>query len=430
MTQFSASLWGDEGFAAVLAQKPIVQIVKILVRDTSPPLYYLCLHTWMKIFGTSEVAIRALSFAFFLGTIITVFFIGRLLWDKKTGLLAALLTATNPFLFHYAFEGRMYAILLFTSTLSVYFFLKKSRWSFILATTAALYSHHFSIFIVIFEGLWRLVEIRPWQQPVQKTLKNISDFFIIGLLYAPWLYPLYYQTSLVASGFWLGKPSLNDFKETVEKFVVGSGEETTRQLAYWLAITTLVLRNWLKDIKKAAFLLGWFLTPLALTFLISQSFQPIFFDRYMLMAIPASSLLMASARRKISFVPILAIVILLGSLNYHYFRHPSKRPFRDLASYIKREASGLILINHNATAHHLWESKYYGLEAPIYAPTPLPFYVGTALMEKEDLIQSLPAAETIGLITSAPVEEVKISNYDIVKREQFGDLKFLWLKKD
>lgn len=427
MNQFTASLWGDEAWAATLAVKPVLRIIEIVARDTSPPLYYLLLHTWMQVFGTSEVAIRSLSFLFFLGTVLMVYLIGLYLWDKKTGLLAALLAFTNPFLFYYSFEGRMYALLLLTSTLSIYFFLKKHRLGFILASTAALYTHHFSIFIIFFEGLWRLAEV--WQEPIKKIFKNLSDFFIIGLLYLPWFYPLYYQTSLVVSGFWLGKPTLKVFKETVEKFIAGSGLETSRRLAWWLIIIVVILRDWFKDKKKSPFLLGWFFTPLVLTFLVSQVFQPIFFDRYMLMVIPASSLVIASLRRKPSLVFILLIILLLANLNYYYLFHPTKRPFRDLAHYVKTEASDLTLINYNAAAHHLWESKYYGLEAPIYAPEPLPFYTGTALMEKGDVITQLPDEEKLGLITSANPNEVIVPYYSIEKIKQFDSLWFLWLNK-
>lgn len=427
MNQFTASLWGDEAWAATLAVKPILAIVQIVARDTSPPFYYLLLHTWMGIFGTGEAAIRSLSFLFFLGTSLTVFLIGKHLWDKKTGILAALLTLTNPFLFIYAFEGRMYALLLLTSTLSVYFFLKKNRPGFILATTAALYSHHFSIFVVFWEGIWRLGE--NWGKPAQKLIKSLSDFFIIGLLYVPWLYPLYYQTSLVGSGFWLGKPTIPILVGTIRKFLVGPEEENIRYLAYLLIIIILILRQWLKDKKNSIFLAGWFLAPLIITFLVSQFFQPIFYDRYMLMAIPASSLLLASARRKPSLAFILLAICLLTTVNYHYFFHPIKRPFRDLANFVKQEAGGLTLVNYNAAAHHLWESKYYGLKAPIYAPQPLPFYTGTALMEEGDVISELPDEEKIGAISSASPEEVQVSGFEIEKSKKFDSLWFIWLKR-
>ena len=118
--QFTASLWGDEAFSAVLAQRNLIDIVKVLTKDTSPPLYYFCSHLWMQIFGSSELAIRGLSFAFHLGTVVTVFLLARYLWGRKTAIAASLLTFFNPFLFKYAFEGRMYSILAFTTTLSFY----------------------------------------------------------------------------------------------------------------------------------------------------------------------------------------------------------------------------------------------------------------------------------------------------------------------
>jgi len=428
MNQFTASLWGDEAWAATLAIKPIFEIVKIVAKDTSPPFYYLLLHSWMKIFGSSEIAIRSLSFLFFLATVLTVYFIGKHLWDRKTGILASLLTLVNPFLFTYAFEGRMYSLLVLTSTLSLYFFLKKHRWGFVLASTAALYTHHFSLFVVIFEAIWRFKE--SWGKNPKQFIKSFSDFLIIAHFYLPWFYPLYYQTLLVGSGFWLGKPTFNTLKETIQKFLVGSGEEISHQIAYWSIIAALALRRWFKEKEKTIFLLGWFFIPLLLTYVISQFFQSIFYDRYMLMIIPANSLLIASLRRKVSFIFIFIAIFSLATLNYSYFFHPTKRPFKELANFIKQEAKDLPLINYNAAAHHLWESKYYGLQAPIYAPQPLPFYTGTALMKEDDVVRNLPEGKEIGIITSAPIEEVEIPGYHQIKIQSFGQLSFIWTEKD
>lgn len=428
MNQFTASLWGDEAWAATLAVKPAWEIIRIVSHDTSPPFYYLLLHFWMKIFGTSEIAIRSLSFLFFLGTAWVVFLIGKNLWDKKTGIIASLLILSNPFLFTYAFEGRMYALLLLTSTLSVYFFIRRTRWPFIFASTAALYTHHFSIFVIFWEILWRLKEKFP--SSFKDFSKNFSDFLIVGLFYLPWIYPLFYQTSLVASGFWLGKPTIKTFFQTLEKFLVGSKKGFLHDIALGGILAVLFLRRWKKQKNISLFILGWTLTPLILTFIISQLFQSIFFDRYMLASIPSICLLVSSERRKISNILISLVLISLFIVNGNYFFHPTKRPFRELAQYIKTEAPSLFLINHNAAAHHLWESKYYGLKAPIYAPQPLPFYTGTALMEPEDILSSLPPQKEIGVISSAPVEEINFPGYHILKIKTFDSLHFLWLEKD
>lgn len=418
MNQFTASLWGDEAWAVNLAVKPIPEIIAIVSRDTSPPFYYLWEHVWLKIFGSSEVAIRSLSFLFFILTGYTVYLIGRYLWDQKTGLLAASITLVNPFLFAYAFEGRMYALLALTCSLSAYFFIRKQRWGFVLATAAALYTHHFAIFLVIWEGIWSVL-----------TRRKLSPFIFIGLLYLPWLYPLYYQTALVGSGFWLGKPVLKDLIVVARKLIVGNDwPGIYQQIALGTLLLTLIIRRWR---APTYFLLGWFWAPLLLTFIISQFFQSIFYDRYLLLAAPAVGLLAASQRRHfVSILMITAAVASLAVINVHYFGQPVKRPFRELADFIKAEAPKLTLINYNAAAHHLWESKYYHLEAPIYSPQPLPFYTGTALMESDDVISQLPDQPEIGVITSASVEEVQLPGYHLNRYHQVDSLKLLWMDKN
>lgn len=426
MNQFTVSLWGDEAWAATLASKPVFDIIRLVSRDTSPPLYYLFEHLWMKIFGTSEVAIRSLSFVFFLGLILTVFLISLHLFNKRNALLAALLTFVNPFLFQYAFEGRMYALLALTSTLSIYFFLKKNRAGFILATLAALYTHHFAIFIVFFEFIWKLSETitRP-----KKILANFIDFVMIGLFYLPWFYPLYYQTSLVKSGFWLGKPVLEDIKDLTFKFLVGSDKTFTRQIALWSVYALLLFRLWHKSLTKSLFLAGWFAMPILLTYFLSQVFQPIFYDRYLLMSIPALTIFLASLSRKISLVPISIIILSLAIMNWQYFTHPTKKPFRELANFVKNEASDLPRINYNSASHHLFESKYYGIPAPIYSSQPLPFYTGTALMEKGDVISELPKTKLLLAITSENPDKVGLEAWQVKKTKSFGSLSLIWFEK-
>jgi hypothetical protein len=192
---------------------------------------------------------------------------------------------------------------------------------------------------------------------------------------------------------------------------------------------TLLFRQWSQNKRLSVFLLGWFWTPLLATYLISQFFQPIFFDRYLLIAIPAAALLFASSRKKISTPFLAAALLILAVINFRYFFQPTKRPFRQLVEFVKQEASDLPLINYNAGAHHLFESKYYGLKAPIYTPQPLPYYTGTAIMEEGDTVTELPEATMIGLITSANPKEVVVPGFRTERVKTFDHLHFLWLRK-
>src|SRR5690348_9002390 len=60
----TSPFWGDEGLSIGIAAHPLGQIPTVLHQDGSPPLYYMLLHFWMGLFGSSEVATHALSMVF------------------------------------------------------------------------------------------------------------------------------------------------------------------------------------------------------------------------------------------------------------------------------------------------------------------------------------------------------------------------------
>jgi hypothetical protein len=440
MNQFTASIWGDEGFSAILSMKSIPEIISIVARDTSPPLYNITEHLWFQMFGTSEVAIRSLSFLYYSLAIFFVYKIGTFFWDRKTGILVSVLAFFNPFFFIYAFEGRMYSILALGVTASMYFFIrllfdKKSNnkilIGYVVATLWAMYSHHFAIFALFVQGIWFVFE---FVKNRERSFVILKGFIAVGILYAPWIIPLYKQTKMVGGGFWLGQPTITDLRELIYRYL---GQGITHQLAQyalWASLAGLVIRAWKKDTKKNLFLLSWFLIPLLVAWSISQVFTPIFFDRYLITTIPAGMLLLGSNRRQLT--SNIAIALALGLfliIDLTYFTHPAKRPFREFAQVIKENmAEGDYLINWSAQSHHLWETKYYGIGGPIYiaGEGELPFFVGTALMEEKDIIRSIPeSASRVGAITSGSVDEVYLDGYTKVSFDQVGDLKVIWLTK-
>lgn len=421
MNQFTVSLWGDEAFSAILSMKPVPQIISIISRDTSPPLYNLTEHIWFQIFGTSEMAIRSLSFFYYLIAVFFVYKIANHLWDKKTAILASVLTFLNPFFFIYAFEGRMYSILAATVTASMYFFITQKWMGYVIATTAALYSHHFSIFAVFIQGLWFLKEFFGGRGKRKVAFLILKSFAAIGILYAPWLVPLYNQTKMVGGGFWLGTPTVRDLGKLILTYLN-------------ISLIALLVRDWKKNLEKGVFLLIWFLGPIVLTWLISQKFSSIFFDRYLLYTIPGAMILAASQRQKFSNYLIAITLIAFLITTSYYFTHPVKRPFRDLANYVKgsRQEGDFIVNWYSNGTHHIWETKYYGIPGPIYVPgeVNLPFFVGTALMEEGDIISEIPPGTArVGVVTSGPVEEITLPSYTKEGDRVFGTLKFIWFTK-
>lgn len=324
----------------------------------------------------------------------------------------------------------MYSILALGVTASMYFFIRRKWKLYIFATLWALYSHHFAIFAVFVQGLWFAKEFVFGERKIAK--KMFKSFIFVGLFYLPWLYPLYLQTSKVAGGFWLGTPSTTDLKKLIYDYLAEGIEHKYASFSLYLTFATFVIRKWHKKINKTALLLLWFFVPILTTWLISQYFQSIFFNRYLLYTIPAAMIVLVSNRKKYLSITLIACTLFIwGIIDYNYFTNPTKPPFRELAAYVKSERKeGDFLINWNAGAHHLWETKYYDIPAPIYVSgdNELPFFVGTALMTENDIIREIPEnAQRLGVVTSGSPEDIKIDNYQIQKVEEFDNLKIVWM---
>ena len=138
---------------------------------------------------------------------------------------------------------------------------------------------------------------------------------------------------------------------------------------------------------------------------------------------------LSSQKRRCVEYLLLILLVIFTIIDYNYFTHPAKLPFRQMAFYVQQTRSPEeFLINWNSSSHHLWETKYYGIPAPIYIPGggDLPYFVGTALMEKSDVINSLPVnTSEVGVISSGSIEEVILPDYTLTEETQYKGLKYL-----
>src|SRR4051812_43400092 len=55
------ALWLDGAQSVAIARSSMGGIVDGLRADGAPPLYYVLLHGWMKVFGEGDAAVRSLS---------------------------------------------------------------------------------------------------------------------------------------------------------------------------------------------------------------------------------------------------------------------------------------------------------------------------------------------------------------------------------
>ena len=431
LTQLTESLWGDEAFSAMAVQKPFGEMVGVVMKDTAPPLFYVLGATWGRLFGFSEISLRSLSLLLILGaSLFAGLIVYHLQKDKKTAILVSLLAFLTPFLEPFAFEWRMYALLAFTTVGSIYFFVKRSWVGYVLFTTAALYTHHFALFTLASQGIWYLMAEFDWKKP-KTYLSQLKPFIAVLLLYTFWLYPMYLQIKRVqGSGFWLGIPKVRDLVNLLYQFLVGGVAEKFRPVSTLVIGLLLLFKSWKKVGRGFVELLILFLGPVFIAYAVSHAVTPVFYDRYLLATAIGMAVLIGLGVKQQLRVLLIALVIFYGVISFGQFTHPKKNPFRDLAKVVASEITTKdSLININGASHHLWESKYYGIPAPIYNPgQPLPLYVGTAQMTDSDVIKSLPTTKRIGTISDRD-ERVSLPGYHDTSTQVFGNLKFMWWEK-
>ena len=106
------SIWLDESFSLWIASHSLWDGWRWLIEvDQHPPLYYSLLHLWIRLFGSLEGPVRALSALASTLTIPVFYAACRRLLDRPTAALAVVILALSPFHVQFAQETRMYALL-------------------------------------------------------------------------------------------------------------------------------------------------------------------------------------------------------------------------------------------------------------------------------------------------------------------------------
>jgi mannosyltransferase len=205
-----AGYWIDEGIAVGIASHDVSEIPSVLSQDGNPPLYYLVLHGWMEVFGTTEAATRALSLVFALLAIPVSFWAGSAVFDRRAGTLAAAGAAGSPFLTYYAQETRMYSLVVLLSILAaasfaLAFVRGERRHVVLLGVWLALllYTHTWGVFLT---AAMALAWLRLWRRGEVPGRDGAYLGIALALLYAPWVPVIVSQAASTAAP-WAERPS-------------------------------------------------------------------------------------------------------------------------------------------------------------------------------------------------------------------------------
>jgi hypothetical protein len=166
LTIDNQSIWADEALTTYEAGLPLGAMLHTVMHiETTPPLYFIVIWGWAKVFGTGAVALRSVSMLAGVAMVPLAYLAARDLFSRRAGLLAAALVAVNPFMVWYSQEARTYMLMAALCTAAFVFFIRAWRgpsrrnlsW-WVVFSALALMTHFFAGFAIAPQALlllWR-----------------------------------------------------------------------------------------------------------------------------------------------------------------------------------------------------------------------------------------------------------------------------------
>ncbi|MFH1453805.1 MAG: glycosyltransferase family 39 protein [Armatimonadota bacterium] len=369
------SIWVDEAFSIWVAKFDMVPLVQFIAKDAHPPLYFMLLHFWVKLFGTGEFAVRLLSVLFSMGSLCLIYAVSNVVFtDKKYGLLASFLFAISSFSITGAdTDVKMYSMLTFLTILSVYFLcriIKEAKpylWIlYTLTLMLALYTHYFAFFVIFAELVCIILFYRDKKGTDENANNNmwpgIRPAVIIGLImlvsFIPWVKPFFDQSFIFDKGEHLPKATFFHLANLFYYFftpILSKLDSFFAPFAH-LAISFVFILSFilmvlggvkLSKYKSGIVLLVSFLIILLLPFLVScmAAEKHVFQARYMTLVFPLFTIIftcgiLSLENRYLKYI-LIAGFIFSNLIFYYLYTNNSdywKQNWRTVVSYVEEKS--------------------------------------------------------------------------------------------
>lgn len=314
----SQSLWFDEAFSwCLVTEFPLHEVVARTAADVHPPLYYLLLRTWIGCCGDSVVALRGLSVAFAIASLIAVDVFCRNCFEPgaegdvprkpgsigSAGSFAVAILASNAFHIHWSQQTRMYTLGAFlavvTATLLIRALkhpLRLSGWVwYSLFAVCFLYTHNYAVFFIasnaVFALVLSIVRVRkPFAQGSRRQIINFAlAHGLIGLLYAPWIAVVASQSARVEQNYWIGSLHWWTIPECFYQLFFPSSDEsvgvTVGSVTFFFSLIAVLLRFAVRADWRRWLVLVQVVCPVAIASVVSLTYTPIVVTRYFLFSL-------------------------------------------------------------------------------------------------------------------------------------------------
>ena len=296
------SFWLDEIASIVIARMPGNSFWRHLwTEEGNMALYYVMLRPWLQI-HLGEATVRLLSVLPGIASIPVMYLLGRRLFGRGAGLLAALLLAISPCAVVYSQEARGYSWLLLGTIVSTYLFARlierptyAMAFAYALAAGVTFYFHYFGLLVPLAQAVALLALPRERRPGKQLYVAGA----VITLLATPVLWMIHIQPGRHLD--WVSKPSLLELYHLGVFLAAESGKGVGPVLLVLeLALVVVFFRAMMaarrkvtdRDLFPYALVASGLLTPIVFSLLVSVV-RPVFFHRFLIICLPAWMLAVA-----------------------------------------------------------------------------------------------------------------------------------------
>lgn len=478
------SFWLDEG-AAAFAMKTY-NIREILYNtivignllpgyysaSTDPPVYYIMLYFWSRIFGVSEIGLRFFSSAVWILSAVFLYLTAKKLLGGKNALYSTALFSISIPAIAFSQEARGYMLYLFFALASIYYLLKaldknKSLYWILYAVFVVLgsYTHHLFVILLVFQALYaalsKMSELRSHVRLFKKydldnkDNKNLLKIFVTCLIIGLLLIPIIPRV-LKEKVDWWGKPTITSTSSLLANFAswaypTGDGKEKLKNglffemqiidiLLFASVILTVIIsyslilylayKNLFVKNSNVLFLFSWFAFPLTFAFLLSI-FTPISIFttfHYFFYCLPPFIMLLAEALRKIKAKHAIAFFLLLNIIPlYSYYHNTDKQQWREAAEFLKGKVSETEPIIISIYSGEVSLRYYYGNYGNIHGVRKLDDNLKALVKDKDSLWLILTFWKYLD--PEGSVQKYINENYKIAEHKKFFDIDIYLYKK-
>lgn len=370
-------------------------------RYMTRPVYFIILKLWVGLFGSGEFVARFPSIIFGTASILFIYKIAKLLFNKNVGMLSAFIFSISPFQIYYSRELRNYSLFLLLALFSMLVFIKilnKGKsilyFLYVLISILLVYTHPFGLYIILSQAAYLLIIYKKTRLDSRWLIAQ-AILILFSLFFLFWLNGRFGNAANNELDY-IALPNLRSLLETAEVFSYGGYIQGQGGVGFQISANRLLipriltiflcclylfglLRNrkndgpdlvFLSHLDKKLLLFLWLFIPIGVTYLYSKLVFPIYLNRYFLAASAAFYIIVANGIMLLPKIKyrILAIavttVLTIHSLGILY-NPGSKGDWRAATYYVKANADqgGVIVLVPMMQIVPFWYYFNYGKKA-------------------------------------------------------------------